>query len=174
VDLPVYDPHARTATAKPSRQTAASRKAEHRDARGWHTAAKRNKFGAPTKAKEQADADRLARTVKAETRRRVWTRSAVCEGCGDTERQSAKKWPKAAHECHEVIPRSLTRGQAPAIRFSSENSARLCCQCHRLIQQHRGAFEFLSDIRMDGQYAVRWKRPDGTFQIVPNPRDRQS
>lgn len=139
---------------KKPRQTAAARQQGLRDRHGWRTAAKRNKFGDPTKAGEKAAAKRHENAVKAETRGKVLVRSSVCECCGDVEMVTAQKWWKAEHEAHEVVPRSLTRGLAPEYRFSTENTARLCCQCHRWIQDKVLVFEFLSDVRMDGPFTI--------------------
>ncbi len=139
---------------KPERATAAERQASRRDRHGWRTADKTNKFGTATHAKEKADAKRHENEVRAETRRKVWLRSAVCECCGDTEQQTAGKWHKATHEAHEVISRAQTRGMAPEYRFSTENTARLCCECHRLFTRNRRAFQFQSDLRMDGPFSV--------------------
>jgi len=98
---------------KAPRQTAAARIAGRRDGHGWRTAPKVNKFGDKTQAGDKAAAKRHENAVKAETRGKVWLRSAVCEACGDSEAVTATKCHKAEHECHEVVPRSLTRGLAP-------------------------------------------------------------
>ncbi len=138
------------AMPRPTRRTAADRVSGHRDGRGWRTAPKVNKHGDSTQAGEKAAAKRHENAVKAETRRKVWLRSNVCEACGDSELQTAGKHWKAEHECHEVVSRAQTRGQAPEIRFSTENSARTCCECHRLLHRKRLRFDFHSDLRMDG------------------------
>lgn len=146
-----------TAKPKPQRMTAAERLARRRDRHGWRTAAKRNKFGEPTKAAETAAAKRHESAVKAETRAHVWRRAAACEACGDSERQTAAHWHKAEHECHEVVPRSLTRGLPPEIRFSTENSARVCGWCHFYLTRHQIEFDFHSDLKMDGPVTAVFK-----------------
>jgi hypothetical protein len=140
---------------KAPRKTAAEREAGHRDAKGWRTASKRNKHGEPTKAAEKAAARKHEIAVKAATRAKVWARSGgVCEACGDTELVTATKSHKATHEAHEVVPRSLTRGLKPELRFSTENTGRVCAPCHRLLTLHRLEFRFTSDLKMDGTYQV--------------------
>lgn len=146
-----------TASQKPRRLTAAEKAAKRRDRHGWRTAAKRNKFGTPTKAAEKRDAKRHENAVIAETRRKVWARSSgTCESCGDLERDTAQKWHKAEHEMHEVVPRSLTRGLKPEYRFSTENCARVCVGCHSYLQRHVVEFVFDSVLRMDGPYRVKF------------------
>lgn len=139
---------------KPPRKTAAERQAERRKG-GWRTAPKVNKFGEPTQAGDKAAAKRHENAVRAETRVKVWLRSDRCESCGDLERETASKFHKATHEAHEVLTRAQTRGMAPEYRFSTENTARLCVDCHDKHQKKRLYFEFHSDLRMDGPFTVR-------------------
>lgn len=117
---------------KPKRQTAEERRAARRDRHGWRTAAKVNKFGEPTRAAKKVDDRKHEVAVKAETRRKVWLRSPVCDYCGDSEAVTATKDWKRTHEQDEVKPRSLTRGEAPEVRFATSNTARACRPCHVL------------------------------------------
>lgn len=154
LNIPYSDDLHTEAKAKPDRLTAAEREAARRDRHGWRTAAKVNKLGQPTKAKEKALAKARENAIKAQTRSKVWLRSSVCQGCGDSEEQSAVKWWKREHEAHEIVMRSLTRNMPPEYRFSTENTARLCCRCHQQFHRHRLGFDFHSDLRMDGPFTV--------------------
>lgn len=77
----------------------------------------------------QEKKDALNRQI-ADTRRRVWARSSVCEVCGDTERETASKCHKAEHEMHERVLRSKTKGLPPAERYNVAICVRTCPLCH--------------------------------------------
>jgi hypothetical protein len=142
---------------KPARATADEKRARRRDRHGWRTAPKTSRHGGLTSAGEKAEKKRHENTVRSETRGKVWARSQTCECCGDTEDQTARKYWKGTHEAHEVVPRAQTRNLPPEFRFSTENTARLCCFCHRQWHDGRWRFDFHSDLRMDGPYSVRFK-----------------
>lgn len=93
---------------------------------------------------------------RAQVRRDVWARSSVCEYCGETERQTAAHSPKATHELHENgdKTRAKTRGMAPAERFDSSWSARLCQPCHLLITANRYRLRPLTMAGLDGSFVV--------------------
>lgn len=137
---------------KPTRATAQAKQDGKRDSKGWRTAPKKNKFGESTQAGDKAAAKKHENEVKAETRRKVWARTSQCDGCGDTEDQTARKWEKREHEANEILPRSATRGLPPEFRFSTENTSRLCVECHRLFHRKRLKFVFDSPLRMDGPF----------------------
>lgn len=115
---------------KPPRETAAAKQTRKREEA---YARKRKPVG---RQLEKAQAKREEAKHRSEIRRQVWARSGgKCEHCGDTEPQSAMKWPKREHEMDEIVMRSKTRGMVPEKRFSLENCRRLCWGCHK--KRHR-------------------------------------
>ncbi len=143
---------------KPPKETADEKRKRKRDRYGWRTAKKDSRHGGLTAAGEKARRVAHENTVKAETRAKVWLRSAVCEACGDTEDETARKWWKREHEMNETIPRARTKNRPAEERFNTEICNRLCVECHRLFHKSRLEFEFHSPLRCDGPVTPRFKK----------------
>jgi 5-methylcytosine-specific restriction endonuclease McrA len=62
-----------------------------------------------------------------EVRLRVMQRDTACRVCGSTRDA----------EMHEMVPRSLLRGQPPETIYTTANCLRLCSNCHRAVTAHR-------------------------------------
>lgn len=150
---------------KPSRSTVMERQATRRGPHGYRKPERFAKGSdcqdfalpkGPTRHQiKQARRDaEVAQIV--ETRARVWLRAeGQCEVCSDTERDTAAKWHRAAHEMHEIVSRAQTRGLTPAQRFNTRICCRVCPICHRLLTAHRLEIRVHDDaIGMDGDYDV--------------------
>lgn len=131
--------------SKPVRMTAAERQALRRRPLGYRQPVRRTNASnapdlalakGPTRHEEQsADRDH-ENAVKRSVRAQVWRRAAYCEVCGDSERDTALKYPKATHEAHEEPPRSATRGRPPEERFHVDRTLRACCGCHEAMTRN--------------------------------------
>lgn len=71
------------------------------------------------KRKHRADIIRAVRV-------QVMQRDVACRVCGSTRDA----------EMHEIVPRSLLRGQPPEEVYTTQNCIRLCAQCHGKVQRH--------------------------------------
>lgn len=152
----------RNAPAKPVPETAFERQARHRARREQRKSAKLGRIktddtaidysvlGLPKgpTSDERAAEDHAAEVKQiAATRRKVWKRTSHCEYCGDSERETAQKHPKAEHEMHEDPSRAKTRGLPPAERFNAAICGRICQPCHKLVTENVIRAHFHDEVR---------------------------
>lgn len=151
---------------KPTRLTAAERLAQRRRPVGYREPVTRTNASnssqlalskGPTRADEKtAKQARQAAVIKA-VRAAVFARSAYCETCGDSERETASKWHSGVHHMHELQLRSATRCRQPEERFSTAMCCRACGPCHAAFHAKTLRPLPLTEAGMDAVYDVqRW------------------
>lgn len=165
---------------KAPRETAAERQSRRRRPIGYRDPVKRtNASNCPDldlpKGRPWSDikAERHAlevAVIKA-TREAVFARSAFCEICGDTERETAQKSHKASHEMHEDPSRAQTRGRPAEERFNVRICLRTCEPCHK-VYGYRVRCLPLTAQGFAGPYDVQFKNGDGEW-VTSFTVDRQ-
>lgn len=160
---------------KTPRPTEAERLAGHRKPVGYRQPVRRTNASnssdlalakGPTRADEKTARHAHETAVIKAVRADLWERSSVCELCGDTERQSAAKYPKATHEMHEDPPRSATRGLPAEERFNLRICLRVCPGCHRDYGVHVRALPLTTTEGFDGAYDVQRKNAAGEWETI--------
>lgn len=111
-------------------------------------------------AADKRKADREEERHRLKVKRQVWKRSSLCEVCGDSEAETARKSHVAVHEMHEARPRSLTMNAPAEERFSLANCLRVCRPCHSDLGMRLGGRKLRLDFHdaekgANGDYDVR-------------------
>lgn len=80
----------------------------------------------PTRQLEKTQKRRHRADIIRAVRLQVMQRDTACRICGRTD----------SAEMHELVPRSLLRGQAPEDIYTTANCLRLCTRCHGRVTRH--------------------------------------